>query len=231
MMQQLTDKLHVIYRYMQIIYSLVTTIIAPPLCAGCKKYLPAEAVLCVECAQEITPIASHQLQITRNTSITVFALSAYRGIVQDLIRAKQSKRIHATRSLGILIWERTDIKRQEFDYIVPVPLHWSRYAARGYNQAAEIARVLSKKSGKPLLTCIRRIRATPIQTGLSAEARAHNVANAFEIPERYKDMIRGKKLLLVDDVLTTGSTMSACVRALRLERPQSIIIVVAARVV
>lgn len=231
MMPQLNDKLHAIYQSVRTICSILTNIIAPPLCAGCKKYLHKEAVLCADCALQITPIASYQLPITRHTSITVFAASAYRGIVQDLIRAKQSKRIYATRSLAILIWERTDIKNQQFDYIVPVPLHWSRYAARGYNQAAEIARVLSKQSGKPVLNCLRRSRATRIQTGLSAEERKENVADLFYIPKRYAGRIRESKLLIVDDVLTTGATVEACVRALRMERPQSIIAVVAARVV
>jgi ComF family protein len=230
-MMQLDAKFRTLCRFLEIIYATVTNIIAPPLCVGCKKYLITETVVCAECTKLITPIASHELAITRSTSITVFAVSAYRGIVQDLIRAKQSKRIYATRLLGILIWERTDIAKQHFDYIIPVPLHWSRYAARGYNQSAEIARVLSKKSGKPVLNCIHRIRATPIQTGLSAEERMENVTDAFEIPERYKDMIRGKNLLIVDDVLTTGSTMRACVRALRVERPLGIIAAVAARVV
>jgi len=212
------------------IHTIVAHIIAPPICASCTILLDDDMVLCAPCATKLMPVVSYNLAITRNYQVPVFAVCAYQGVVQKLIRAKQSQHIAATRSLGLLIWHKTAIANQQFDYIVPVPLHWRRYATRGYNQAVEIARVLGAQSGKPVLCCLVRSRHTRTQTELSADARTKNVRDAFEVKQSYKNIIRNKRILLVDDVLTTGSTMKECIRALRLERPLSIIGVVAARV-
>lgn len=179
----------------------------------------------------LSSVASYDLVITKNYSIVVFAAAAYQDIIQELICAKLQRKIYASRQLGILIWERSDIAVQQFDYIVPVPLHWRRFLERGYNQADEIARVLSQKSGKPVLRCLERVRATPTQAGLSAQARSENVDDAFAVKKRYAPVVRNARILLVDDVLTTGSTMRACVRALRMKRPSAITAAVAGRVV
>lgn len=190
-----------------------------------------ETVLCAPCMAKLLPVVSYNLPITRTYQVPIFAVCTYQGPIQKLIRAKQVRQIAATRSLALLIWQKTDIAQQQFDYIVPVPLHWRRYATRGYNQAVEIARFLSKESGKPMLCCLTKVRHTRSQTELAAEARIKNVEDAFEVKLGYREVIRTKRLLLVDDVLTTGSTMLECIRALRRERPLSIIGVVAARVV
>jgi ComF family protein len=213
------------------LHETMLTILAPPMCVRCNVGLDCESVLCASCLARFPKVASHTLAITKNYAVTVFAASAYQDSVQTLICAKLQRRIAAARQLGILIWEQTDISNQQFDYIVPVPLHWKRYLERGYNQADEIARVISTRSGKPVLNCIERIRATVTQAGLSADARAENVEDAFAIKKRYAPLVRNARILLVDDVFTTGSTIHACARALRMKRPASIIAAVAARVV
>jgi ComF family protein len=95
------------------------------------------------------------------------------------------------------------------DVVVPVPLHRSRRRARGFNQAAELAGRL----GVPVLDVMKRTRATPSQTGLSAAARRSNVKNAFTL-RRGLD-VAGLRIVLVDDVSTTGATIEACARVLR----------------
>jgi ComF family protein len=212
-------------------HNAVLELIAPNVCARCKTMLEQETVLCTSCAMRVQKVATHSLVITKRYSVTVFAAAAYNDIVQELIHAKLQRRIYAARLLGILIWEHTDLCNQQFDYIVPVPLHWHRYTQRGYNQADEIARALSTRSGKPVLHCLQRIRATVTQAGLSAQERDKNVDDAFEVKKRYAHLVRNARILLVDDVLTTGSTMRSCVRALRMKRPLNITAAVAARVV
>lgn len=99
------------------------------------------------------------------------------------------------------------------DGIVPVPLHGDRLAERGFNQSLLLADSFTRGTGIPVIEgAIARVRSTPSQVGLHARERAANVKDAFSaVPDR----VLGKALLLVDDVSTTGSTMSECAGALR----------------
>jgi ComF family protein len=96
--------------------------------------------------------------------------------------------------------------------VVPVPLHWRRRLARGYNQAERIAAPLAARLGLPLLRALRRPRATAPQTGLGRRQRERNPRGAFRV--RRRAPIAGKALLLVDDVVTTGATLDAAAREL-----------------
>jgi ComF family protein len=101
------------------------------------------------------------------------------------------------------------------DALVPVPLHWRRQWARRFNQSALLAEVIAKVSGVPLARqALKRVKATPQQVGLSQAARARNVQGAFQVPPDGKHEVAGRRLVLVDDVLTSGATMDACARAL-----------------
>lgn len=102
------------------------------------------------------------------------------------------------------------------DVIIPVPLHYRRLLARRYNQASLLARILAEKVGKPMLPdTLRRKRATSAQSGLSQKAREDNMRGAFMLPKEKRADVKGKTVLLVDDVMTTGATMNACARVLR----------------
>jgi len=100
--------------------------------------------------------------------------------------------------------------------VIPVPLHRLRLLRRRYNQAAEIARPLARMAGLAYLpdTLVRR-RATASQGGRSAGGRRRNVQGAFVVPVNRKQTVEGRRVLLIDDVLTTGATAEACARALR----------------
>lgn len=101
------------------------------------------------------------------------------------------------------------------DLIMPIPLHPRRLFARRYNQAAEIARPLSRLAARRYAPDILfRRRATPSQGGKSASGRETNVAGAFVVPEHRRRLVEGRRVLLVDDVLTTGATADACTLAL-----------------
>lgn len=98
------------------------------------------------------------------------------------------------------------------DYIIPVPLHRKRQIRRGYNQAEIIAKIISKKTGIPIRTDIlARVKNTKPQKELNDEDRKKNLENAFKI---HKSIVKLKKIILVDDIYTTGSTIDACTKTL-----------------
>jgi ComF family protein len=104
---------------------------------------------------------------------------------------------------------------EHLDGIVPVPLHWRRRWQRGFNQSELIARFLSRRTGIPVVAALRRARSTASQAGLSNTRRRRNVTGAFRCPRRLVAAVRGRRLLLIDDVMTTGSTAAACAFALK----------------
>lgn len=104
------------------------------------------------------------------------------------------------------------------DLIAPAPLHWKRMLKRRYNQSGEIARELAKASGRQdalALDLVERTRATPSQEGRNRRQRRENVAGAFAVAPRWRDRVAGRRVLLIDDVLTTGATLSGCAEACR----------------
>ena len=116
--------------------------------------------------------------------------------------------------------------------LVPVPLHRWRLLKRRYNQSALLALNLGRLTGRTALPdlLIRR-RATPSQGGLSAKGRARNVEGAFMVNPRCKDAVKGARVLLVDDVFTTGATVGECAKVLRRAGARAVDVVTLARVV
>lgn len=119
----------------------------------------------------------------------------------------------------------------EADALVPVPLHRWRLLSRRYNQAAEVARRLSADTGLAYLPdALVRPRPTGTQGGRTASGRRRNVAGAFAVPEGRRRSIEGRRILLVDDVLTTGATADACARSLKAAGATEVSLLVIARV-
>ncbi|PTS89570.1 MULTISPECIES: ComF family protein [unclassified Caulobacter] len=119
----------------------------------------------------------------------------------------------------------------EADAVVPVPMHPGRLLRRRYNQAAEIARPLARLSGtRYLADALVRQRDTVSQGGKSAVGRRRNVAAAFAVPESRRHQVIGRKIVLVDDVLTTGATAEGCARALKAAGAAQVTLAVVARV-
>jgi ComF family protein len=118
------------------------------------------------------------------------------------------------------------------DAMVPVPLHWRRQWARRFNQSALLAEVIAKTSGRPVAYgALKRSKATPQQVGLAKADRALNVQGAFRVPPDGKAEVVGRRLVLVDDVLTSGATVGACARALLRAGAANVDVLVFARVV
>jgi len=124
--------------------------------------------------------------------------------------------------------ERIVPEDRHFDAIVPVPLHWRKRWARGFNQSEVLSRYLARLSGIPVADGLRRKRPTATQAGLASAGRRRNVEGAFEARRGAK--LTGLHLLLVDDVMTTGATASACAQALKRGGAKSVSLLTLARV-
>jgi ComF family protein len=100
------------------------------------------------------------------------------------------------------------------DAILPVPLHRLRLAERGFNQAVDLARPLARVRGVPLLyNALDRVRHTAPQFGLSVPQRRENIRGAFQVPRPHR--VKGRRILLVDDIITTGATVAECAKVLK----------------
>jgi ComF family protein len=118
------------------------------------------------------------------------------------------------------------------DAIVPVPLHWRRQWLRRFNQSALLGEVIGKAAGVAVAhAALKRVKATPQQVGLSQAERASNVQGAFQVPASAKAAVADRRLLLIDDVLTSGATVDACARALLRAGAAQVDVLVFARVV
>jgi len=118
------------------------------------------------------------------------------------------------------------------DALLPVPLHWRRLWARRFNQSAALAGTISEMCGVPVMhDVLKRVRATPQQVGLSRTERADNVQGAFRVPAEEKANVAGRRLVLIDDVLTSGATADTCARALLRAGAAHVDVLVFARVV
>ena len=143
-------------------------------------------------------------------------LGPYDGRLRELIlRLKNSQGEGLGESLGDLWAKQAQERLRELhaDIIIPIPLHWWRHWLRGYNQSETLARSVARHLQLPCKTgYLRRIRNTPRQTGQTPTGRRENVRNAFQA--RSCAGLRNKTVLLIDDVLTTGTTCSAAAKAL-----------------
>jgi ComF family protein len=119
----------------------------------------------------------------------------------------------------------------EADALVPVPLHWRRLWARRFNQSAMLAAAISAESGVPIAAAaLKRVKPTVQQVGLSRSERAQNVQGAFRVSPEGKPAVVGRRLVLVDDVLTSGATVDGCARALLRAGAASVDVLIFARV-
>lgn len=189
----------------------------PDFCALCDVVLFEELLLCKNCVGILQPVASKTVIISKKIQFTVFAMSLYKPQLKPIIHAKYYRNRALFYDLGKFMWHNQEaLKNLDFDIIVPIPLHWTRYAWRGFNQAEEIAKGMSQISGKPIVHLLERSKKTKFQNTLNKEERLLNVSNTFSIALSVTDYLAYKdaKILLVDDLYTTGATITEAVKTL-----------------
>jgi ComF family protein len=144
-------------------------------------------------------------------------------------RLKYSDRMELARPLGAWMARAGSDILAEADVLAPIPLHYTRLWRRQFNQAATLARAVGALAGKPVeLGLVERVRPTRSQVGLSRAERAQNLQGAFRCPETAP--LKGRRVVLVDDVLTSGATANAAARALLRGGARAVDVLVFARV-
>jgi ComF family protein len=142
-----------------------------------------------------------------------YAFGFYDAELRELIHLFKYNRVRTLdRPLGRLLAMALPRERS-FDLIVPMPLHWRRRWERGFNQSELLARQIARRVHVPVKNVVRRKRATAAQAGLTNAKRRANVAGAFVVSS--KNSVQGARVLLIDDVMTTGATARACALALK----------------
>jgi ComF family protein len=230
-------------------------ILYPPACLACRKATAAHHALCSECWGEVrfierpycerlgTPFAQ-DLRAPGLISPEAMADPPVFGRARAVVRyddgparrlvhrLKYSDRLELARPMGAWMARAGAEILGEADLIVPVPLHRFRLMFRRFNQAAALAHCVSNVSAVPVESqALVRVKPTPPQVGLSRVQRAGNVQGAFRVQEEAKPKIFGARIVLVDDVLTSGATANAASRALLRGGAKSVDVLVFARVV
>lgn len=200
--------------------------LAPPACAACDARVRARVVFCPACAATIVPPPSARAAPCLDD---LLAAGAFGGaLAVALRRLKYQDRPDLAAPLGHLARGAARRAGLSADLVVPVPLHPRRLVERGYNQAALLAAEVAIELSAPLSArALVRRRHTPQQAHLDREARLRNMREAFHV--RRPGAIRGLRVVLVDDVATTGSTLTACAEALLAAGAASVTAIVVAR--
>jgi ComF family protein len=160
-------------------------------------------------------------------------VAAFGEVARDLVHAlKYADRLDVAPPMARMMARAGADILDDADALIPVPLHGLRLWRRRFNQSAALAKVVGREAKIPVRTSwLTRARATVPQVGLDRAARAQNVAGAFVVPAAARAELRGRRVVIVDDVLTTGATIDACAKALTRAGAGRVDVLVFARVV
>ncbi len=212
------------------IFELLKDYIFPLFCLGCKK----EGMwVCKDCLNQIETVGIFQCPVCekenkngrccdncKTSSFLFWHIAAGKYNEDELLgkiiyQLKYQYVEEMGEYVSFFIESFLEARKKDFssfDYIIPVPLHKRRFAERGFNQAELIAKIFSEQTNVPILDCLKRQRYTKQQARLDRDKRQKNLDNAFLL---HSLELKNKKIILVDDVFTTGSTMQSCARVLK----------------
>ncbi len=210
----------------------------PPTCMLCNEVLPAHnrTGLCVGCREslwsvhppfcrvcgrpfaegEVSRVCRDCFEAPPDYNMLRVPYAYVSPLREALIHFKFHRVTRYSKALGHLLASATDlgVDWRDYDLALPVPLHAARIRRRGFNQALFLGRIILEGSGVPLrYDVLTRVKATIPQTGLSGSKRRENVRGAFSVADRA--LVAGRSILLIDDIVTTGSTLNACAKALK----------------
>jgi ComF family protein len=223
----------------------------PPLCAACRE--PVEGTgLCPTCWSKLSFITRPYCErlgipFQYDPGRGVLSMEAiadppaynraraavrFDEISRALVHAlKYGDRLDLAPMMGRWIGHAGREVLAEADALIPVPLHWRRQWARRFNQSAMLAAAVSAETNVPVAAgALKRVKATAQQVGLSRTERASNIQGAFKVPDSGKAAVAGRRLVLIDDVLTSGATVEGCARALNRAGAANVDVLVFARV-
>lgn len=225
----------------------------PPLCPSCREPL-ADGALCAACWSKLSFIAPPfcarlgipfaydsgpgllSVEAIANPPAYDRARAAvrYDDVARALVHAlKYNDRLDLAPTMGRWMARAGHELLKDCDALIPVPLHWRRLWARRFNQSAALAKAIA--TDRPGITvadaALARVKPTAQQVGLSKSQRADNVQGAFRVPAARRPEVAGRRLILIDDVLTSGATADACTRVLLRAGAAKVDVLVFARVV
>lgn len=220
------------------LFAPLADLLLPPVCIVCRTRIGGHGLICGACFAKIDFIApplcdrlgvplpynigaGRQLSAAAIAKPPVYdrarAVARYSSTMRELIQSfKYHDRHEGVPLFGRWLGKAGAELLEDADLIVPVPLYSWRLWSRRFNQSAMLAHEVGRLAGVPVdCSALARVRRTISQVGLSPDQRRRNVAGAFKVPKARASAIKDKKIVVIDDVITTGATAEACARALR----------------
>jgi ComF family protein len=219
------QRLSAIYQISSLFVDAVLNFIYPPACVICESLPdPEKKLICESCWQKLPrllpkdELTTHPIEMGENESNPLLALGVWE-FSEEVQTVIHEMKFHGKKSLSRWLGEemaRAASQSPEFasaDALIPVPLHKTKFRERGYNQSLLLAQCVSKQLDIPVLDqVLKRVRYTKSQAKLNAVERDKNMHGAFGVFS--EELIRGKRIIVIDDVFTTGATIKACARQL-----------------
>lgn len=218
-------------------YEWAGQVLFPPVCPGCSRHVVRTGTVCGACWQQLQflapplcPVMGLPFRLDRGDGFVsgealsrplpfdhARAVVEHDGLAQDLVsRLKYGSHTELASWMALWMTRAAHDLIEEGELVIPVPLHRWRFWRRGYNQSAELARRMAQLKGKDFCPhLLVRKKYTRPQVGLGARARADNVRGVFKVPDPCKSALKDRRVLLIDDVYTTGAIVKAATRMLK----------------